>query len=147
MHIKFFQNYCIISRVSTSDWDSLPLIETIISLDFIQHLPELLLATLQLNRWSYLKSFLPHFTFLTKFAHSSAPRAHENIFVLPSFRNFSKGNAFFNVRPRRGTSLPGIVQRTAAASRSHSRRGSNGQRRADISAGGSCWDAAIMFVH
>lgn len=36
----------------------------------------------------------------------------------------ARGNSFFGVNPRRGTSLPGIVRRTAAAGRSRSRRGS-----------------------
>jgi len=92
----------------------------------------------QPNRSSYFKLFLPQHLSLLSRKHTHSSRAHENMFVLSSFQEFSKGNALFNVHPRRGTSLPGIVQRTAATSRSHSRRGSNGQRRADISAGGSC---------
>lgn len=160
-HVKFLSpkllHYLVCHSVLTSSWD----IFTITYGDELLFL--LILYDTSLNFYSQrhcwfaiesmklfevLSSTTP-FTSPTKFAHSSSPsRARgENTFVLPSFRDPGEGNVLLDVRPRRGTSLPGIVQRTAAASRSHGRRGSNGQRRADISAGGSCWDAAIMFVH
>lgn len=86
-------------------------------------------ATQSMKLFEVVSSTTP-FTSPTKFAHSSsACRARgENTFVLPSFRDSGEGSVLLNVRPRRGTSLPGIVQRTAAASRSRGRRGSNDER-------------------